>query len=245
MVLLACTSNHGLSFWTDAHRDAAGALRRVCDATAQDVARNRFLQLSSEPTQGVFFVLEGWLAIAKSTTFGQRQIVDFVLPGEVFDSGSGTRQRSSTDLIALTPSRVAIISQARWQGLLRDHWDLQEMLNRRMAASYSRIAGRLLRVGRGCADARLAYAICELCLRATDRGVVDGHAFHLPLTQEILGDFVGLSSVHVSRTLTRLRREKIVRTSKHMDFVIKNADRLAAVAEVDLDDLRTEIIPRA
>lgn len=112
-------------------------------------------------------------------------------------------------------------------------------------ASHARIAERLLRVGKGHAEARIAYAICELCLRTTKTGLVEGNGFHLPLTQQVLGDFVGLSSVHVSRTLRRLRRQKVLETSDHLDIVIHNVDKLAEIAEIDLDDLRMEIIPSA
>jgi CRP-like cAMP-binding protein len=82
-----------------------------------------------------------------------------------------------------------------------------------------------------------------LCLRSTEQGLVDGNGFHIPLTQQVLGDFVGLSSVHVSRTLRRLRRQKVLETGDHLDIVVHDVDRLAQIAEVDLDDLRAQIIP--
>lgn len=245
MALSTHTDHKGSPYWTQAHTEAAVAFERLSNATVQDVARNSSLQLSNDQTQVVFLVLAGWLFISKSTEDGQRQIVDFVLPGEVFDPGSADEKQSSTDLTALTPARVSIIPQTSWQALLHDHPELQKILNRCTAASYSRIAERLLRVGKGHAEARIAYAICELCLRSTELGLVDGNDFHLPVTQQILGDFVGLSSVHVSRTLRRLRRDNIVRTGDHLDIVIEDVDRLADIAEVDLDDLRAEIIPAA
>ncbi|MFW5654921.1 MAG: Crp/Fnr family transcriptional regulator [Roseicyclus sp.] len=232
-------------YWADPGSAAATAFERLSEATVQDIARHRSLELSSDRTKAVYFVLEGWLIISKSTEDGQRQIVDFVLPGEVFDPGSALADQSSTDLSALTRARVSIISQAGWQDLLRDHPELQKRLNRRVAASYSRIAERLLRIGKGSAEVRIAYAICELCLRSTDLGLVDGSKCHLPLTQQVLGDFVGLSSVHVSRTIRRLRRAEILRTGDHLDIYLDDVDRLAEVAEIDLDDLRAEIIPAA
>ena len=239
------TRDQGLPFWARAHSDAAHAFEKLSDATVQDVARHRSLQLSSDRSQSIFFVLAGWLVISKSTEDGQRQIVDVVLPGEVFDPGSAEAKQSSTDLTALTRAQVSFIPRSSWQELLQAHPKLQGILNRRTAASYARIAERLLRIGKGHAEARIAYAICELCLRSTELGLVDGNEFHLPVTQQVLGDFVGLSSVHVSRTLRRLRRDNIVRTGDHLDIVIEDVERLAEVAEIDLDDLRAEIIPAA
>lgn len=238
-------TDHHRPYWAHADCAAAKAFEQLSDATLHEVARNESLQLSSDPTHVIFFVLEGWLVVSKSTEDGQRQIVDFVLPGEVFDPGSAAAMQSSTDLTALTPARISSIPHASWHALLRDHRDLQKVLNRRVAASYARIAERLLRVGRGHAEVRIAYAICELCLRSTELGLVEGNEFHLPVTQQVLGDFVGLSSVHVNRTLRRLRREGIFRTGDHLDIVIEDVERLAEIAEINLDDLRAEIIPAA
>lgn len=234
-----------LPFWVQAQSEAAGAFERLADARVREVGKNRSLELSSELTDVIYFVLEGWLVVSKSSEDGQRQIIDFVLPGEVFQPASADLGQTSTDLTALTNARISLIPQPIWQKLLQDHSDLQKVLDRRMAASYARIAERLLRVGKGYAEARIAYAICELWLRSTSLGLVDGQAFHLPLTQQVLGDFVGLSSVHVSRTLRRLRRDGIIKTGYQLDIVIEDVDRLAEVAEIDLDDLRAEIIPAA
>jgi CRP-like cAMP-binding protein len=236
------TENCELPVWACARTAAAEAFERLSDATEQKIATHRSLQLSSDHAHVVYFVMEGWLVVSKSTEEGQRQIVDFILPGEVFDPASAKKQQSATDLTALTSSRVSMIPQASWHNLLQDHHELQELMNRHMAASYARIAERLLRVGKGHAESRIAYAICELCLRSTKLGLVDGKKFHLPVTQQVLGDFVGLSSVHVSRTLRRLRRDQVITTGDHLDIVIEDVDRLAEVAEVDLDDLRAEII---
>jgi CRP-like cAMP-binding protein len=222
---------------------AEGAFRRLLDASVQKVERNRALQLTGEATNFVLLVLDGWLIVSKSTEDGQQQIVDFVLPGEFFDPGSAKRSTASADLTALTPSTVAALPRAGWEQFLEDHPDHRRALSRRVGAGYSRIAERLLRVGKSQAETRIAYAICELCLRSTEQGLVDGNGFHIPLTQQVLGDFVGLSSVHVSRTLRRLRRQKVLETGDHLDIVVHDVDRLAQIAEVDLDDLRAQIIP--
>jgi len=234
-----------VSFRAQVDTDAADAFVRLSKSKVQEVARRRSLQLSSDRTEAVYHVSSGWLVASKSTEEGQRQIVDFVLPGEMFDPGSANAKQSSTDLTALTRAKVSIIPRSNWQELLQHHPGIQQIMNRHMAASYARIAERLLRVGKAHAEARIAYAICELCLRSTDMGIVEGSEFHLPVTQQILGEFVGLSSVHVSRTLRRLRRDNILSTGDHIDIVIKDVDRLADVAGVDLEDLRAEIIPAA
>lgn len=232
----------GMPSWISARTNGTDTLTSLLAATLQEIPANKSLELASDSTNAVYVVLGGWLVSSKSTQEGQRQIVDFVMPGEVFDTGSATAKHSSTDLVALTNTTVSVIARDVWAGFLQQHPELQNTVNRLLAAGYSRVAERLLRVGKSHAEARIAYAICELCLRSTELGLVNGNDFHLPLTQQVLGDFVGLSSVHVSRTLRRLRRQKIMGTGNHMDIVIHDVDRLAEIAEIDLDDLRAEII---
>ena len=104
----------------------------------------------------------------------------------------------------------------------------------------------MLRLGKSCAETRIAYVLIELCLRLSACAQPAGDcAFHVPLGQQQLGDFIGLSSVHVCRTLRRLSRQGIITTGDHMDIEIHDLTALTELAGVDLADLRTEIIPGA
>ena len=67
----------------------------------------------------------------------------------------------------------------------------------------------------------------------------------MPLGQQQLGDFTGLSSVHVCRTLRRLNRVGVIWTGDHMDITIKDLPALAELAQVDLAALRKEIMTGA
>ena len=234
-----------LPSWAQRDQGAADEFKRIMETTARVFERKSLIQNSSEPAHVVYCVMQGWLTISKFTDDGQQQIIDFVLPGEFFDPGSATRTISSTSLAALTRAKVAAIPLGTCAQFLEAHPNLRGPLDRWIAAGYARVAERLLRVGKNSAESRIAYAFCELCLRATADGPKEDSLFHFPLTQQVLGDFVGLSSVHVSRTLRRLRRSAIVETGDHLDIVIRDVGRLAEIAEIDFDELQAEIIPAA
>jgi CRP-like cAMP-binding protein len=112
-------------------------------------------------------------------------------------------------------------------------------------AAISRMTERMLRLGKGTAESIIAFALCELWLRTTQQGLFDGGAFHIPMTQQQLGDLCGLSAVHICRTLRRLERANVLTVTNHMDIVVHDVDRLAAIAEIDAEALRKEIIPAA
>ncbi|RZL84207.1 MAG: Crp/Fnr family transcriptional regulator [Sphingomonas sp.] len=68
----------------------------------------------------------------------------------------------------------------------------------------------LINVGQRDAYHRIAHLFCELWERASRVGLVSGGAFDLPLTQEQLGDTLGLTSVHTNRVLQRMRGEGMI-----------------------------------
>ena len=73
---------------------------------------------------------------------------------------------------------------------------------------------------RGSAESRIAYALCELCLLSSPAGLVERSMFHIPMSQQQLGDYCGLSAVHVCRTLRRFKSSGINRFVRaHMDVL--------------------------
>ncbi|MDG4647791.1 Crp/Fnr family transcriptional regulator [Roseibacterium sp. SDUM158017] len=231
-----------MPFWNLRGASAAEALVRLTDASIQNVSAGKVLEVAGEPTAYVYFVISGWLVSSKSTSDGQRHIVDFILPGQFCDPGSARITQTATDICAHTRAELAIMRRRDWSRLLERSPEFQTLVNRHVAARCSGMAERMLRLGKANAETRIAYAICELCLRAHDTGPLNGQKFHLPLTQQALGDYVGLSSVHVSRTFCRFKQHDLVTISDHMDIIIHDVDEFAAIAEVDIEALRAEII---
>lgn len=218
--------------WRLADPVAARALAALAEATRRAVPAGRVLEVAGDPARAVYLVLEGWLAASKSTEGGQRQIVEFVLPGQVFEPAAAHGGRSALDLAAQSAARVAVIGRGEWARLLRAHPALHDLHDRHVAEMLARMAERMLRLGKGSAEMRVAHAVCELGLRA---GAGDGarRAFHLPLTQQALGDYTGLSSVHVSRTFQRFRSLGILSVENCMDIVLHDPASLARIAGMD------------
>lgn len=201
------------------------------------------LKLEGELSSSVFVIVSGWIALNKALPDGEKQILDFLLPGEVIDPGSADPFTSAVEVEAVTEVELAVIPREAWEQLFHAHDSIRTAQERMAAAAQARMSERLLRLGKANAQVRVAYALLELCLRLNSGDATDGERFHLPFTQQQLGDFTGLSSVHVCRTLRRLKRHGIVETEDHMDVLIRDMEALAATAQVNLRELRNEIIP--
>jgi CRP-like cAMP-binding protein len=72
---------------------------------------------------------------------------------------------------------------------------------------------------------RLGHLLCEFALRLEEQGIADEYSYELPMTQEQLADAVGLTPVHVNRTLKTLEAQGLIRRSRR-NVVIPDWERL-------------------
>lgn len=222
--------------------DARATLCAMITAHGRHMPAGTVLKLDGEEMTSILLVLSGWLMASKSLADGQRQIIDIILAGGVLEPASADRTRSALEIETLTDARVAAIPRARWREACHRHLELDEWHHRTMAAAMSRQAERMMRLGKAPAETVIAFALCELCLRSTVEGLVAGRGFHIPMTQQQLGDFCGLSAVHVCRTLRRLQRNGVLSVTDHMDIVVHDVDAMSEIAGIDVPALRNEII---
>ena len=219
-------------------QEELGALRR----SARKVAAGSVLLQDGEDWDQILVVFEGWLSTSKSFEDGEIQIVDFGLPGDILDPTSGDGETAGVAVDAITDAVVAMVPLGRWHTMLKASPRLQDQVDHIRAAGHARAAERLLRLGKGTAATRVTYALLELCLRLKAIGAASiDCAYHLPLTQKDIGDFTGLSSVHVCRTMRRLVRHKIIETEDHLDIRILDVDALSELAQTDPERLVREI----
>ena len=87
-------------------------------------------------------------------------------------------------------------------------------------------------LGRQSARSHLAHLLCELDVRLSGTARAEVAAFDLPLTQEQLADVLGLTSVHVNRTIQQLRAEGLI-VSTGRTIRIPDIARLRGVGEFD------------
>lgn len=152
------------------------------------------------------FVLSGWACLAHSLRDGRRQILAFLLPGDGVGFDLLTRSQRSMDVLALTPLKVRYAQPGFSVGTER----LGRAFAGAAAAQQGRMIDQMVRLGRQTAYERMAHLLLELHGRLAEIGETRGESFNLPVKQEILADALGLSLVHVNRTLQQIRRDKLI-----------------------------------
>ena len=177
----------------------------------------------------VWLVAEGMALRAKNLPDGRRQILALVIPGELTERGSSSPSGAPHSVIAATSLSVSSISRADLQRVARDHPEIARSLmadEARRSAAVSELATSL---GRRTAEERLAYFFYETFVRLRAIGIADEQGFGFPLPQSDVAAAVGLSVVHVNRTLQRLRALKLIEWEGHRVNIV-DRDGLLSLA---------------
>lgn len=177
-------------------------------------------------------LVSGYACRHKLTAEGGRQIVSFHLRGDILDIQHLLLERADHNVQMITGGTVAWIPKKDLVHLAWNRPAIGKALWRDSLVDASIFREWVLNVGRRDGKARIAHMLCEFVARCQAAGLGSADAFHLPMTQEQIGDATGLTSVHVNRMLKVLGDEGAIARSGR-ELRITDWDRLRAFADFD------------
>lgn len=201
-----------LGHFLDLTPSEQGYLDRIFEAKTEYQARAQIVR-AGEPVTSAHLLSAGWAVRARTLPDGRRQILNFVLPGDFCDPTAFVERNAVHSITALTPVQVTRISRQQVRDLVNHSPRLGAAFWWHEAYESTMTRAHLVAVGRMNAYERIAYLLRELGSRLRIISLGQEHEFHFPGTQNDLADALGLSNVHVSRTLRRLSVEGIIEVS--------------------------------
>ena len=190
-------------------REERDALSRTVFGEQLYAQREDIVQ-EGETAEFAFVVLDGFACRYKLLPDGGRQIVGFLLPGDMCDLRMILPRQMDHAISAASPVKVALIqpgplleAMERYPGLTRALW-WASVVEDSIAREW------MVNVGQRTALQRVAHLFCEVFWRLEAVGLAANRSCALPLTQVELGDALALSAVHVNRTLMYMRRSNLV-----------------------------------
>lgn len=178
-----------------------------------------YLVREGQPSESCAVLVAGFAYRQKLTEQGARQIVGIHIPGEPLDFQNLFLDVADHDLLTLTKAQVAIIPREAVRAIARERPNVAHAI-----LIYTLIEGSIFRewilnVGRRDAKASVAHLLCEFAIRMDVLGVKTGAPYDFPMTQEQIGDCLGLTPVHVSRTLRALAADGLItRVRRQISF---------------------------
>ena len=177
-------------------------------------------------------LVDGFVCRYRLLGSGQRQIISFHTPGDIFDLQSLHLAVMDHSAAALVPSQVAFIPHQALQELIRQYPRIAAALWREALIDAAIFREWIVGLGRRTAYGRIAHLFCELAHKLKAVGLAEDTIFELPITQVELADALGLSSVHVNRVLQQLRADGLIRWQGSI-LAILDWERLKQAGEFD------------
>ncbi|RUU97354.1 MULTISPECIES: Crp/Fnr family transcriptional regulator [unclassified Mesorhizobium] len=182
-------------------------------------------------------------AVRNQAIRDKRQITAIHVPGDFVDLHSLLLKVMDHSVSALGSCDVVFIRHKDLLAAMGESPHLTRMLWLSTTIDASIQRTWITCLGRRSAKQHLAHVICELYVRLEIVGLASDQTFAIPLTQAELGDVLGLSVVHVNRTLQELRANDLL-SWKDRRIVILDFQRLALLADFDATYLNLFHEPR-
>ena len=186
-----------------------------------------------EPHCYVYWLRTGWVARTRQLPDERNQIIAVFLPGDFFGVKSIFLARQPDALEALSAVTVEFLDHRQVLKLSRDDPDIAARLWWQVCEDQRRLHTWVAGLGRGNAEERIAAMALDFRVRLRRAGFV-GESFRLPMTQQQMADYLGLTIVHVNRVLKRLRDTDAISVSKGR-MIIRNVQVVEQLARAIQD----------
>ena len=174
------------------------------------IRKNKDIVVAGKHYETLFVNHDGWLLRYKILHNGDRQILDFILPGQIFGLQACLFKTSLYSVATITEASLSSIPLDAIDHVFERTPTLAKALFWSALCESAIVAEHLIDTGRRSAYERVSHLLLELFVRLKLTGLTDNLSFDMPLTQELIGGALGLTTVHVNRTFRSLREDKLI-----------------------------------
>jgi len=213
---------------------------RALPIAVKDYPAERSVVRDGQRATECCLIIEGFCIRSKPLSDGKRQILSIHIPGEIPDLMSLFLHVMDHDLSTLTRCKLGLINHEALRKLHRRRPNVAEMFWRDTLIDAAMFREWIVNVGQRPAPARLAHVMMELRERLRVIGRLEGDSFEMPLTQEEIGEALGITGVHVNRVIRQLREDGVVELQRGRATIL---DEGKFVELADFDDRYLHLSP--
>lgn len=221
---------HRLNEFIRLQRSEAEAFLRLA-VDRREFGRHDLIRPQGDPTDHVYFLIEGWVASQVDTADGGQQIVKVHLPGDVLGGPSLALTRAAESLVALNRTIVEVIPSERFGQLFMRSPRLAAAMFMLVQQERVWLMDKLTSIGRTSAPQRLAAFLLSLHERLNKIDGKTGETFELSLSQSELANVLGITTVHANRTIHHLEKTGMISRSGRK-FTLENLEALRGFSGV-------------
>jgi CRP/FNR family transcriptional regulator len=212
--------------------DEATRARLLALARPEQQPAGRWLVQPGDSADAVFILRAGHAHVARLTQHGKRQILAFLFPGDFF--AFTYEQHYAYGAWAATDVTLCRLARHQLEGLVTATPALEHRLRAQVTRQLDSVQELVFTLGRKTAVERVASFLWYLDYRQRKLGR-PGPTTHIPMSRTDIADFLGLTSESVSRALTRLRRDGLIRLPATDQVSIVDMPRLRSIGVVEAE----------
>jgi CRP-like cAMP-binding protein len=220
-----------LAYWHELDKDDEQALLAL-PHRVKSVQADHYIVRERETVTHCCVMLSGFSIRHKIVAGGARQIVSIHMKGDLVDLQNSILGTADHSVQMLTAGQIALIPRNDVKQLALDRPRIGMAMWKDTLVDASIFREWIANVGRRNAHARIAHVLCEFALRLEVAGLGKHTNYALPMTQEQLADAVGLTPVHVNRTLKALQTENLIER-RQRTVTIGDWQRLSDAGDFD------------
>ncbi|TVP51083.1 MAG: Crp/Fnr family transcriptional regulator [Halomonas sp.] len=205
-----------------------------------ELKKNQKLYSSSRGKSEIFLVKKGWISLCHVAKHRGHDICNVYMPGDIVGVRESFFDNHNIALLALQNCQLDKIYVDELHAVFKDYDDIKRavvsyiMVNDNVALERLRSCTHLK------AEERVAHFLLEIYARYNYKEMVDSSLFYFPITQDVVGELLGITSVHVSRCLTALEQKKLIRKSRSTIRLLE-PQRLAELTGFDEDMIYSHV----
>jgi len=218
-----------------------GAVAELLDGPVRRAAARSDIVREGDDPRVMRLFLDGWGLRYKVLANGRRQVLSFILPGDLCEPRAFLMERMDHSIAAVTRLTYIEIARSCLERTVEQYPRISRALWRQLMLQNAMQREWTVSLGQRTAIERLAHLICETFYRLRGVGLA-GKPLEFPLSQVDLADALGMSAVHVNRSLQELRRQGLIRLHARR-LEIPDIDALAQAGLYDSSYLRLSTDP--
>jgi CRP/FNR family transcriptional regulator len=204
--------------------DGAFGLPTLLPLYEHTVPARRVIFRQRDVHETVPFICSGWAATAVTLSDGSRQILSFLLPGDLVATSLLFGSSAHCSVEAVTDVHYCCFDRDDLKASFLSGPDAIEKLSGLWLERKLRAVELAVDLGRRTADERIARLILGLRDRLAARGMAQGQTMEFPLRQHHIGDATGLTAVHVSKVLSEFRRRGLIEINDRSLTILNPAE---------------------
>lgn len=196
------------------------------------VTENQNLWAVGDKVDQLYTLRSGWAYTCRDNLDGARQVVDVALPGDILGLRELTFAAHLSQARMITEGIICPFPNHKFIDIMEASTPLTVAILASLSRQESILTERMMMSLHRSARSRIAHFIVETYTRLNRVRRIDIDSFYLPISQKVLGEILGLTSVHISRSLTAMERDSVL--IKHRDHIqILDSEKLYEEADFD------------